>query len=164
MALRLEELQESTRVYIETQTRVTVSNFRPDVGPKLNRNEGFSFDIEMQNLGSIGLVNLRVIIRVANPAIAKLIVPPLEMGSVHTAFTSDSPTVPPGTEVQDMILFPRFDTLLPNGQNSFTKLRGKAHAGGSTNLEVEVLAEPDIHSTFRHNTTPLVIKPLGVFQ
>jgi hypothetical protein len=75
MALSIEELQQSTRIYIGTKIKIWVTEFRPDVPPKLNRNEGFSFNISVENQGTIVLVNLRFSIRVANPTIAKLIVP-----------------------------------------------------------------------------------------
>ncbi|MCI5121642.1 MAG: hypothetical protein D3908_10720 [Candidatus Electrothrix sp. AUS4] len=143
--------------------------------------EKFTFSVTTINSSeadAVALENVRYHVRVEDPAVAKLIVPPTnpdEIGTVYKGLDATSGelvALAPDTEVGEVHLFPKAITkpvdigedspviiegagALKVGDSDRLILKGIALATGSTQLTCQVSGEPDVD-------IPLATKPLDI--
>jgi hypothetical protein len=136
----------------------------------------FSFSVTTTNSSeadAVHLENVRYHVKVEDPAVAKLLVPPTNPDADGTGYKGVDPAsgdlveLAPNAEVDEMILYPRATVrgggpvvieragTLGIGDSDVLKLRGQALTAGSTRLTCQVSGEPDVE-------IPLATKPLDI--
>jgi hypothetical protein len=174
MPVNLQELRTAVREYLNTKVTLTISTLTPARGATINQSEDFTFSITAANatvaLGGIALKNVCYHLRVRNPSVAELIVPPAPMVA-HSGQTTESPVDSPvlaaGAEVVEMYLTPADEKnyLTPGESDTISNLRGRTKmgtGGTGTVIEVRILAEVDMNYLFPTETTSLVTRTLAV--
>lgn len=138
--------------------------------------EKFSFSVTVTNSSeadAVHLENVRYHLKVEDPAIAKLLVPPTNPDADGTGYKGVDPAsgdlveLPPNAEVAEVVLYPRVTIrndspviferagTLGIGDSDVLTLRGQALAVGSTRLTCQISGEPDVE-------IPLATKPLDI--
>ncbi|CAK8725449.1 hypothetical protein KKHLCK_16750 [Candidatus Electrothrix laxa] len=138
--------------------------------------EKFSFSVTATNSSeadAVRLENVRYHLKVEDPTVAKLLVPPTNPDADGIGYKGIDPAsgdlveLAANAEVDEMVLFPRatvrddspviFDQAgdLDIGDSDKLTLRGQALAVGSTRLTCQVSGEPDVE-------IPLATKPLDI--
>jgi hypothetical protein len=150
MAISLLEIRTAATEYLQNKVSVRVSPLVADVPVAISPTEGFTFSITATNatFGGIPLVQVSYELRVANPAVAKLIVPPVTTAVARTGSNTNYPSLTPGTEVDAMHLFPSDQKLGLGDSDTITGLRGKAKALGVTNIAFSIHADLDLDYIF----------------
>ena len=157
MAINLQEIRTAFQTYVDTKVSVSISALAPAVPGTINPDEEFTFSVTVTNAstasGGISLVNVRYHIHVANPSVAKLIVPPVATATTRSGPTTAFPTLSPGTQVSEMFLFPISDTLGAGGDSdTISGLKGKSGgAVGTTSIRFDIHADPDLSFLFPTN-------------
>jgi hypothetical protein len=154
MSIELTDLRTAVQVYLNTKVKVSVSELVAAVPNTINPGEGFTFSVTARNAaiadGGIALSNVRYHLRVADSTIGKLIVPPTTIGTAKSLGGND---LTPGAQVTEMFFFPLDErNRLGQGEaDTISGLRGKAGVLGTTNIRLEILADPDINFLFPRN-------------
>ena len=173
MAIELKDIRTAVRVYLNTKVAVSISPLVADVPGVISPNEGFTFSVTAINAasteGGIALRNIRYHLSVANSSVAKLVVPPTTVAitraipAVPVAGTTDI-TLTPGTQVKEMFLFPLADRTLTTGDtDTISGLKGRAGALGNTEINFDILADPDLEFLFPKNENSFTTsRPLSV--
>jgi hypothetical protein len=138
--------------------------------------EKFSFSVTTTNSSeadAVRLENVRYHVKVADPARAKLLVPPTNPDEDGTGYKGVDPAsgdlieLAPNAEVDEIYLYPRATLRgggpvvieragdLDIGDSDVLTIRGQALAVGSTELSCQVSGEPDV-------AIPLATKPLEI--
>ncbi|MCI5160684.1 MAG: hypothetical protein D3917_01405 [Candidatus Electrothrix sp. AX5] len=138
--------------------------------------EKFSFSVTATNSSeadAVRLENVRYHMKVEDPTVAKLLVPPTNPEAEGTGYkgidpaTGDLVELAPNAEVDEIYLHPRATIRgggpvvieragdLDIGDSDKLTLRGKAVTVGSTRLTCQVSGEPDME-------IPLATKPLEI--
>ena len=157
------------------------SLFDLTVGREIRPTEKFTFSVTATNSSeadAVVLENVRYHVRVEDPTLAKLIVPPTNPDENGTGYkgpdaaSGELVELAPNAEVDEMILFPRAITKpvdmgedspviiegageLGVGDSDVLSLKGRALAVGSTRLTCQVSGEPDVE-------IPLATKTLDI--
>lgn len=156
MPIELRELRTAVQVYLNTKVQVSVSPLVAAVPNTINPGEGFTFSVTARNAafadGGIALNNVRYHLHVANSTIGKLIVPPATIGTAKSAL-GDTNNLTPGAQVTEMFFFPLDErNRLGQGEtDTISGLKGKAGILGTTNISLDILADPDINFLFPRN-------------
>jgi hypothetical protein len=156
MAIELTDLRTAVRVYLNTKVKVSVSELVAAVPNVISPGEGFTFSVTARNAafadGGIALNNVRYHLRVVNSAFGKLIVPPATIGTAKSAL-GETNDLTPGAQVAEMFFFPLDErNRLGQGEvDTISGLKGKAGILGTTNISLEILADPDINFLFPRN-------------
>jgi hypothetical protein len=176
MAIVLRDIRTAVQNYLDTHVTVTISAPTPASGVTIQPNETFTFSITGTNSASpdaIRLVNVRYHVSVANPAVAKLVVPatnpfPAVNGITYKArsgFFGPLVDLAPNAEVGEMFLFPSPSSSagpifidragdLDVGDSDTISLTGKAGAaaaGGNSQISCNIIAEVDLDFLFTKN-------------
>ncbi len=127
--------------------------------------ERFAFSVTMTNSSeadAVSLENIRYHVKVKDPAVAKLLIPPRNPDLDGTGYKGVDPVsgdmvkLALNTEVDELYLYPRAtlrgdDPMvieragsLGIGDSDVLVLRGKGLAAGSTELSCQVSGEPDV--------------------
>jgi hypothetical protein len=138
--------------------------------------ERFAFSVTMTNSSeadAVSLENVRYHVKVEDPAVAKLLVPPRNPDLDGTGYKGIDPVsgdmveLALNAEVDELYLYPRATIRgggpvvieragsLGIGDSDKLTLRGRALAVGSTRLTCQVSGEPDVE-------IPLAIKALDI--
>ena len=138
--------------------------------------EKFSFSVTVTNSSeadAVHLENVRYHLKVKDPSIAKLLVPPTNPDEDGTGYKGVDPVsgdlveLAPNAEVDEMTLYPRATVrgggpvvieragTLGIGDSDVLTIRGQALASGNTQLSCQVSGEPDV-------AIPLAKKPLEI--
>ncbi|WPD22447.1 MAG: hypothetical protein Q3M24_01665 [Candidatus Electrothrix aestuarii] len=148
---------------------------------EIRSTEKFTFSVTTINSSeadAVALENVRYHVRVEDPSLAKLIVPPTNPDNNGTGYkgvdaaSGELVELAPNAEVAEMVLFPRAVTkpvdmgdaspviiegagALGIGDSDVLSLKGIALATGSTQLTCQVSGEPDVE-------IPLATKTLDI--
>ncbi|WP_446010775.1 hypothetical protein [Candidatus Electrothrix sp.] len=143
--------------------------------------EKFSFSVTTTNSSeadAVALQDVRYHVKVEDPTIAKILVPPTNPDADGTGYKGVDPAsgelvmLAPNTEVEEATLFPRGITKpvdlgenspviieeageLSVGDSDVVKVYGQALAAGNTQLTCQVSGTPDV-------AIPLATKPLDI--
>ncbi len=162
METKLVEIRKACITYLNTKVTMSISPIESTSGGTINPGENFTFSVTAHNEGEIALMNVRYLIKVGDPAVAKLIVPSAPMIARKGA-NSSSMKLRAGAQVSEMYLFPPamlhqpFDSsnyLNPGDSDTITGLRGQASSalnGGETRICVKILADIDLNYLFPKN-------------
>jgi len=180
MAINLQELRAAVQNYLDTSVKVSISNITPKSGTQLNPNEEFTFSVTADNSiagpNAIQLINVRYHVKLNPIGVAKLLAPnsPATAATVVKAFNNPQGTGTPfvlNQSVDEMYVFfsgLTFDqaNVLSPGDTDTIGLKGRAGSapgGGATNIQVRILADPDLAHLFpKEQDTPTISKPLNV--
>ncbi|MCI5210732.1 MAG: hypothetical protein D3910_18535 [Candidatus Electrothrix sp. ATG2] len=143
---------------------------------EIRPNVKFAFGVTATNSSeadAVRLENVRHHVKVEDPTVAKLLVPPTNPDEEGTGYKGIDPVsgdlveLAPNAEVDEMYLYPRATIRgggpvvieragdLDIGDSDQVRLQGKALAVGSTRLSCQVSGEPDVE-------IPLATKPLEI--
>jgi|GEM_PF-3871229 len=149
--VNLREIRNAVVDYIDNRVKPTFKISPIGNEKQINPGEKFNIVLTVTNAAgnpeqAVQLVNVRYRLEIKNPAIAKLIVPSLGVGTTSAGI--------PGKEVAAMLLnlTPNNDRLL-EGETQTLTLQGKALAKGSAELAFDVLADPDLNYLFPKSTS-----------
>jgi hypothetical protein len=159
MTINLPDLPQAVRLYLDTKVSVSVGTIFPAGGTNVTPGETFFFRVTVTNAtavnGGIALSNVRYQIRVLNPSVATLQVPPSSVGS---AIGGGGSALNPGDFVGFFELNPSSTDLsyLEIGESppdgiTFHGKAGSGSAGGTTTITARILANPDINALFPQN-------------
>lgn len=148
----LQEIRAAVQNYLDTKVKVSISALVADVPNMISPNEGFTFSITASNAntynGGIRLVQVSYHLMVENPAVAKLIVPPVATATARSGPSPLAHTLSPGLEVYEMHLFPADHSLNVGDSDTIAGLKGIAKGLGATNINFHISADPDMDYIF----------------
>ena len=161
MAINLIDIHNAAVAYILNQLvpSITVTPL-PAGSSEINPDEFFSIFLKASNSPgadslAIVITNLRYHVSVTHESKARLIVPPTSVAVARTGPDPSNLMMLPGTEEQDMYLFPSTDFLLgSDGVGSLT-IQGKALDAGKTKVTLELLGDIDLSFLFPANQRSL---------
>lgn len=179
MPINLIDIRTAVQDYLNTKVGTVISALTPVVSGPINPGDEFSFKITALNApaanGGIRLVNVRYHLKVVNPAIASLIVPGGGIALARSGSLTSDPVFAPGKLVPEMYLFPspgdnkslfpspgdNRSSLFPSpGDNRSLEvdehdfidgLKGRATVVGNTQIQFDVIAEPDLDFLYPKN-------------
>lgn len=165
MAINLRDIPDAVRTYLNTKVAVTIGPIA-EAGQQLNPNEPFSFSVTVANAnaanGGVALKNVKYRVAIIHATVAKLKAP-----SASTDLAGN-PLVA-GTEVNGFIFSPAATnafSVLEVGDTDVFTVQGKAGsapAGGSTQIQVRIIADVDVDSLFpKGEDTPTATRALQV--
>jgi len=169
MAIDLRDITDAVRTYLNKKVTVTITDLTPAEGNGQSVNPGESFEVHLEatnadsTAGGVALKDLKYRVSVDSGSVAKLVVP--DGTFMHTT-DLDGNVVDKGSERTSMIVQNTLFTKLSAGESSTLVVTGKASSvasGGSTKVNVRVLADVDLDELFpAGEDTPVVTKSLTV--
>jgi hypothetical protein len=169
----LREMKDAVTTYFNflVKSSVTVTA-GPLEGSQINPRETFTILLTVANAvddlsQGVQIIDVIYHVRISDPTKAKLIVPPTSVGVARSTPSPDAPPLPPGTEVDEMFLFPsRADLPTLNvGETDSLRLTGRAHAVGIPRVFFNILGDVDLGLTDRSNlpvSAPVPIVPIVI--
>ncbi|HEY9657185.1 MAG TPA: hypothetical protein V6C65_01885 [Allocoleopsis sp.] len=181
----LRDLRTAVQNYLDTQVAITISAFTPATGTSIQPGEQFTFSVTGTNasgVDAIRLINVRYVVRVIDPAVAKLVVPATNPDAMGIRYKGPGlifgtlVDLAPNARVSEMYIYPPASMNSPFyidragdlniGDSDTLTLTGEAGSavnGGNTQIMCQILADPDLDFIFPKNeNTPSTSKSLVI--